>query len=69
MKQVTVLLTGKFDPSKKPKVDDAMNVLNTILERNQFGFVAGENMTIADISLLTIVSSLEVGNTSMYRIM
>lgn len=57
---VTVLLTGKFDPSKKPKVDDAMNVLNTILERNQFGFVAGENMTIADISLLTIVSSLEV---------
>lgn len=58
--QVTILLNGKLDPSKKPKVDDAVKVLDTILERSKSGFVAAEQFTIADISLLTIVSSLEV---------
>lgn len=53
-------MTGKFDPSKKPKLDDAFSVFNTILERNKSGYAAADQLTIADISLLTIISSLEV---------
>ncbi len=58
--QVSALVTGKFDQTKRPKLDDTMNVLNIILERSKTGFVAADQLTIADISLLTIVSSLEV---------
>ena len=54
------MLAGKLDPSKKPKVDDAIKVLDTILGKSTSGFVAAEQLTIADLSLVTIVSSLEV---------
>lgn len=53
-------MTGKVDPSKKPKLDDAMKVLDTFLGRSKSGFVAVEQLTIADISLLTTVTCLEV---------
>ena len=58
--QVTVLLTGNFDPAKKPQVDNVVTVLDTILERSASGFVASDTMTIADISIITTASSLEV---------
>ncbi|XP_065212649.1 glutathione S-transferase 1-like [Planococcus citri] len=57
---IAVLFTGKYDPARKPKLDDALNVLNEILMRNNSNFVVGKKLTIADISLIATVSSLEV---------
>lgn len=57
---VTLIQNGKFDPAKRPKIDDAMKVFNEILKRNKTNFVVGRKLTIADISLITTVTSLEV---------
>nr|WMM91883.1 GSTd1 [Paracoccus marginatus] len=56
---IPILFTGKTDPTKTPKLDDAMNVLSEILKRGNSNFIVGKKLTIADISLITVVSSLE----------
>lgn len=46
------------DAEKLKKVEEALGFLNTFLENQQYA--AGEHLTIADISLLATVSTIEV---------
>lgn len=46
------------DSDKKAKVEDALQLLNTFLEGQKYS--AGSNLTVADLSLIASVSSLEV---------
>lgn len=57
---VPLLTTGKYDESRKPKLEDALQVLDTFLDNNKSGWIIGDNMTIADVSILTSVDSLEI---------
>lgn len=46
------------DPQKKEKLDAALDFLNTFLEGQ--AYAAGEHLTLADITLLATVSTIEV---------
>lgn len=46
------------DAEKFKKIEEAFGFLNTFLEKSKY--VAGDHLTIADISLLATVSSFEV---------
>lgn len=57
--QAPILIFGQeFDEEKNEKLKEAIGWLNTMLEGK--AFVAGENMTIADISIIITFSSLQV---------
>lgn len=47
-----------FDSDKLTKLENAVNVFNTMLEGKKFAAV--DHLTIADISLVVTVSNLEV---------
>lgn len=47
-----------FDDEKKKKLDEAFDFLNTFLIDNEFA--AGNSLTVADISLMASISSMEV---------
>lgn len=49
-----------YDKDKAEKVDEAVKMLEEYLTRNKWA--AGSQMTLADISLLSSVSTLEVKN-------
>lgn len=46
------------DPEKMKKIEEAFQFLDKFLEENDF--VAGSNLTIADLSIITTVSTAEV---------
>ncbi|XP_025155340.1 glutathione S-transferase 1-1, partial [Harpegnathos saltator] len=51
-------LTDTYDPAKFEKMTDAFQILNTILEGQDY--VAGPNLTVADFSLIASVTTAEV---------
>lgn len=48
------------DPEKFKKMEEAFAFLNTFLENSKYA--AGDNLTIADMSLIATVSSYEVAS-------
>ncbi|EDW28062.1 GL27301 [Drosophila persimilis] len=51
--------TGKFGPPEAwKKIENGFELLNTFLEDQEY--VAGSNLTIADISILATISTIEV---------
>lgn len=48
-----------FDKEKKKRLDEAYNWLDTYLDRVN-PWVAGDDMTIADLSIIATVSTTEV---------
>lgn len=53
-------MRGMEQPSeeKKQRVEDALNTLDNCLKRSKW--VAGDQMTLADIAIVTSVSTAEV---------
>lgn len=50
---------AEYNEKKAEKLDEALGWLNTFLDSRPF--VAGENLTIADISIIVTITNLEVG--------
>lgn len=48
------------DPTKYESIDMALSFLDKFLEGENY--VAGKNMTLADLSIVTTVSTIEVNN-------
>lgn len=48
----------EYDEQKADQLDEALGWLNTFLEGR--AFVAGDNLTIADISIIVTITNLEV---------
>lgn len=48
------------DPTKYESIDSALSFLDKFLEGENY--VAGKNMTLADLSIVTTVSTIEVNN-------
>lgn len=48
------------DPTKYESIDRALSFLDKFLEGENY--VAGKNMTLADLSIVTTVSTIEVNN-------
>lgn len=53
-----IMAKAPADPEKLKKLEEAFEFLNTFLENQSF--VAGETLTIADITLIATVSTAEV---------
>lgn len=53
-----IFLGGSDDVEKLKKVEDALGFLDTFLDKQNY--VAGHHLTIADISLIATVSTVEV---------
>lgn len=53
------------DGDKKAKVEDALQHLNTFLEGQKY--VAGPNLTLADLSLVASVSTFEVSDIDFLK--
>lgn len=53
------------DSDKKAKVEDALQHLNTFLEGQKY--VAGPNLTLADLSLVASVSTFEVSDIDFLK--
>ena len=62
--QIPRLFAGVDDPEKKKKIEAPLEYLDQFLDGENY--VAGKNMTIADIVLLVSVSNLEVSNYIIY---
>lgn len=46
------------DPEALKKANELLELLDTLLERSEF--VAGDHLTLADLSLVSLISNLEV---------
>lgn len=53
-----VFPAGADDAEKLKKIEEAMDFLNTVLDNQNY--VAGHHLTIADISLIATISTIEV---------
>lgn len=51
-------LTDTYNPAHFEKMTDAFQILNTLLEGHDY--VAGPNLTIADLALVASVTTAEV---------
>lgn len=54
------------DPEKMKKIEESFQFLDKFLEGHDF--VAGNNLTIADLSIISTVSTAEVNSSSMKKI-
>lgn len=59
----TVFGGAPVDPAKQQKVEEALEFLNTFLAGQTW--VAGSNLTIADLSIVASISTIEVGDFSL----
>lgn len=53
-----------LDEEKKQKLDEAFNILEQFLEKSKW--VAGDDITLADISVAVTVSTAEVSRNSFF---
>lgn len=51
---------AEYNEDAAAKLNEALDWLNTMLEGK--AFVAGDNLTVADISMIVVFSNLEVCN-------
>lgn len=58
---------GEYDPAKLDKIKEAFNFLEIFLQNQDF--VAGSQLTVADLSLLATVTTFEAVNfdLSLYK--
>lgn len=52
-----------YDPAKLSKIDDAFKFLDSYLEKTEY--VAGDHLTLADLAIVSSVSTFEVMNYDM----